>query len=199
MAAATQAAPAPHGKAHADPVAHAWERVKINRLGLWLFIFSDAALFALFAASRFYLSGTARDPHLNQILGLGITSILLLSSASAYRAETAFAHGNTARGRGMLLVTLLLGLVFVCGVGFEWATAEFPVHEQYGTAFYTMTGMHALHVVTGLLFLLIIWARSGDGHYSGGPAVWPVTAVIIYWHFVDVVWVFFYPTLYLVK
>jgi len=193
------AAATSHAPAHADSTAHAWERVRINRLGLWLFLLSDAALFALFAASRFYLSGVERDPHLNQGLGLAITSLLLLSSLTAYRAETAFAHGNTARGRTMLLLTILMGLAFAGGVAFEWATAEFPVGELYGTAFYSMTGMHAFHVVTGILFLLVIWARSGDGHYSGGPAVWPVTATVLYWHFVDVVWVFFYPTLYLVQ
>ena len=114
MAAATSVSHDAHG---APGEAHALERVKINRLGLWLFIFSDAALFALFAASRFYLAGTERDPHLNQLLGLGITTILLLSSLSAYRAETSFVHGNTGRGRSMLLVTILLGLVFALEIG----------------------------------------------------------------------------------
>lgn len=184
---------------HADPVAHAWERVRINRFGLWLFFLSDGALFALFAAARFYLSGTERDPHLNQGLGLAITGLLLLSSLSAYRAETAFAHGRTSHARTMLLATIVMGILFAAGVGFEWTTAEFSRGELYGTAFFSMTGMHAFHVVTGLLFLIVIWVRSADGHYSGGPAVWPVTATIMYWHFVDVVWVFFYPTLYLLK
>lgn len=195
MAAATHASA--HG--HADAEAHGLERVRINRLGLWLFLFSDAALFGLFAASRFYLSGTARDPHLNQMLGLAITSLLLLSSLSAYRAETAFTHGNTAHGRTMLLATIVMGLLFAAGVGYEWATAEFGVAELYGTAFFSMTGMHAFHVVTGILFLFVIWARSGDGHFSGGYRAWPVVATVMYWHFVDVVWVFFYPTLYLLK
>lgn len=196
MAAAAHA-PA-HGE-HADPTAHAWQRVRVNRLGLWLFLFSDAALFGIFAASRFYLSGTARDPHLNQMLGLAITSLLLLSSLTAYRAETAFTHGNTAHGRTMLLATIVMGLLFAGGVGFEWATAEFGVAELYGTAFYSMTGMHAFHVVTGIIFLVVMWARAGNGQFSGGPKAWPVVGTVMYWHFVDVVWVFFYPTLYLLK
>jgi cytochrome c oxidase subunit 3 len=195
MAAATHDA---HGT-HADATAHAWERVRINRLGLWLFLFSDAALFGLFAASRFYLSGTHRDDHLNQELGLAITALLLLSSLTAYRAETAFAHGNTAHGRTMLLATIVMGFMFAAGVAFEWSTATFPVGELYGTAFYSMTGMHAFHVMTGILFLIVIWIRSANGRFSGGPKVWPVTATVLYWHFVDVVWVFFYPVLYLVK
>ncbi|GMU39706.1 MAG: putative cytochrome c oxidase subunit 3 [Chloroflexota bacterium] len=188
-----------HGQEHIDPVAHAWHRVRINRLGLWLFLISDGALFAIFAASRFYIGGTATDPHLNQALGLAITSLLLLSSFSAYRAETAFAHGNTAHGRTMLLATIVMGLAFAGGVAYEWSIAEFSVSEAYGTAFFSMTGMHAFHVMTGILFLTLIWAKSGNGRYSGGPGVWPVTATVIYWHFVDVVWVFFYPTLYLLK
>lgn len=185
--------------AHGGSEAHAWERVRVNRLGLWLFLMSDAALFAIFAAARFYIAGTERDPHLNQALGLGITVLLLLSSLTAFRAEAAFAHGNAAHGRAMLLATIVIGLLFAGGVAFEWATAEFDASEGYGTAFFSMTGMHAFHVLTGVLFLGVIWMRAGRGEFPAGAATWPVTATVIYWHFVDLVWVFFYPTLYLVQ
>lgn len=188
-----------HGSEPLDAEAHAARRVRINRLGLWLFLASDGALFAIFAASRFYVAGTAIDPHLNQMLGLAITSLLLLSSFTAYRAETAFAHGNTAHGRAMLLATIVMGLLFFGGVAYEWSIAEFSPGEAYGTAFFSMTGMHAFHVVTGILFMLLIWARSGSGRFSGATQSWPVAAAVIYWHFVDVVWVFFYPTLYLLQ
>lgn len=193
---ATDVAHAGHG---ARTEAEALHRVRINRLGLWLFFFSDGLLFLLFAASRFYLSGTERTVHLNQLLGLGVTSLLLLSSLTAYRAETAFVHGDHKKGRPMLLLTIVMGLLFVAGVSTEWSIAEFEPSSSFGTAFFSMTGMHALHVVTGVLFLFIVWARSGSGRFSGGAAAWPITAVVMYWHFVDVVWVFFYPTLYLVK
>lgn len=173
-------------------------RVRVNRLGLWLFFFSDGLLFALFAMARFYIAGTSK-PHVNQLLGLAITALLLLSSLSAYRAETAFEHGNLRRGRTMLLATVLMGLLFLSGVAFEWAEAEFTLKEAYGTAFFSMTGMHAFHVATGVLFLTIVWARSRGGRFVGGAEAWPVSAVVMYWHFVDVVWVFFYPTLYLLK
>lgn len=184
-----------------DVAAHAAERVRINRLGLWLFFASDGLLFAIFAAARFYNTGTMQPDHLNQVFGLGITSVLLLSSLTAYRAETAFVHGNTAQGRTMLLLTMLLGAVFFTGVvGIEWGRAEVGPSDAYGTALFSMTGMHALHVLTGVLFLFIIWARSSRGRWSGDPVTaWPVSATVMYWHFVDVVWVFFYPTLYLVK
>jgi cytochrome c oxidase subunit 3 len=188
-----------HGHEQDDPEAQALRRIRVNRFGLWLFLISDGALFAIFAASRFYIAGTAIDPHLNQVLGLAITSLLLLSSFSAYRAETAFSHGNTSHGRAMLLATVLMGLLFFGGVVYEWSIAEFTTAEAYGTAFFSMTGMHAFHVVTGILLLLVIWARSANGQFSGGRKAWPVGAAVIYWHFVDVVWVFFYPTLYLLQ
>ncbi len=92
--------------AHAEHAHGAHSRLPINRLGIWLFFFSDALLFAMLAAARFYLTGTERPEELNQLLGLGITSVLLLSSLTAYRAETAFEHGNVGHGRAMLLATL---------------------------------------------------------------------------------------------
>ena len=157
------------------------------------------ALFGLFAAARFYIAGMDIDPSLNQGLGLAITSVLLLSSLTAYRAETAFTHGNVSYGRTMLLATILLGILFVGGVAYEWSIAHFSASEPYGTAFFSMTGMHAFHVVTGILLLALTWVRSHGDRFAGGPAAWPVTATVMYWHFVDVVWVFFYPALYLVN
>ncbi|TAK79510.1 MAG: heme-copper oxidase subunit III [Dehalococcoidia bacterium] len=186
----------PHAEPHSE--AERLHRVRINRLGLWLFFLSDSLLFALFAAARFYMVGTSR-PHVDQTLGLAITSLLLLSSLTAYRAETAFEHNNLRHGRAMLLATVVMGLLFLSGVAFEWSEAEFSRKEAYGTAFFSMTGMHAFHVATGVFFLALIWVRSRGGRFLGGAATWPVSGVVMYWHFVDVVWVFFYPALYLVK
>lgn len=183
--------------AHAEHAHGAHSRLPINRLGIWLFFFSDALLFAMLAAARFYLTGTERPEELNQLLGLGITSVLLLSSLTAYRAETAFEHGNVGHGRAMLLATILMGTFFAVGVAFEWSIAHWVPSDPFGTAFFSMTGMHALHVVSGVLFLLVIYIRAGKGQFPVGNT-WAVTSMVMYWHFVDVVWVFFYPTLYLV-
>ena len=193
MSVAAETAAAAH-HVEADPA----KRVRINRLGLWLFLFSDGLLFALLGASRFYINGTDTPDEISQTLGLGITSILLLSSLTAYRAETAFAHGNRRHGQLMLLATIGLGLIFMVGVGFEWSIAEFTPSDGYGTSFFSMTGMHAFHVGTGVLFLAMIYALSLRGRY-GADDHWAVSGTVMWWHFVDVVWVFFYPILYLIE
>jgi cytochrome c oxidase subunit 3 len=152
-------------------------------------------LFGLLLTARFYLEGIHRE-ELDQLLGLGITSILLLSSVTAFTAETAMEHDRRDLASKMFLATIFLGTVFAVGVGFEWATAHFSRHEAFGTVFFTMTGIHAAHVVSGVGLLTLVWVRLRRGQFSSKDH-WPVSGTVMYWHFVDVVWVFFYPALYL--
>ncbi|MGD2100938.1 MAG: heme-copper oxidase subunit III [Acidimicrobiia bacterium] len=171
---------------------------RTNKLGLWLFIASESMIFLALLAARFYLQGTDVPEHANQVIALIITSILLLSSISAYTAEVAYSHGDQRLFGRAMLATVVLGLAFLVGVVFEWAEAfeYFPPGTGFGTVFFSMTGMHAFHVVTGILFLGVVWRR-GRAEPEGDP--WPVEAGVKYWHFVDVVWVFFYPALYLIN
>jgi len=182
----------------AHPVHEEHRHPGMNQVGLWLFFLSEAFLFACLASGRFYIAGVDRPEHLNQALGLVITSILLLSSYCAYRAESAFVHGNREQSMNYLLGTIVLGLVFVAGVSIEWSTAEFSISEPYGTAFFTMTGIHATHVLSGIVILGLVLRLARRGHFSQ-ESHWGIEASIKYWHFVDVVWVFFYPILYLVS
>jgi len=184
--------------AAASAMAHGANRVAINRLGLWLFFTSETLLFGTLAAARFYMNGTYTPEHLSQSLGLLLTSILLLSSLTAYRGETAIKNGNMVHGKTMFLATMLLGLIFLSGVVIEWSIADFTVSEGYGTSFFSMTGLHATHVATGVIFLALAYMHAGKGTYKGGNH-WGATGVVMYWHFVDVVWVFFYPALYLIS
>jgi len=174
------------------------DRTALNRLGLWLFFLSESLLFALLLTSRFYLEGTGRPEHIDQVLGLTITSILLLSSLTAFRAEAAIAHGDRRRFLWNTLATIVLGLIFLGGVAVEWAEAEFSRKEAFGTAFFAMTGMHATHVFSGVVMLALLYLNGMRGRFSSDNT-WPVQAIVMYWHFVDVVWVFFYPALYLVN
>lgn len=173
-------------------------RAGSNQLGLWLFIGSETMIFIALLAARFYLQGTHVPEEANQVIALVITSILLLSSITAYTAEHAYARRDLKLFARATRGTIVLGLAFLVGVGFEWREAfeAFPPSSGFGTVFFTMTGMHAFHVVTGLVFLGIVLGR-GRAEPRGDP--WPVEAGVKYWHFVDVVWVFFYPALYLIS
>jgi cytochrome c oxidase subunit 3 len=183
---------ASHAEHHEEP-----RRPAMNQLGLWLFFVSETFLFAALLSARFYLAGTER-PHVDQLLGLAITSILLLSSLTAFQSEAAIARGDRGRFLGFLLATIALGVIFVIGVAFEWSEAEFSRDEPYGTAFFSMTGLHAAHVISGVVMLGLVYYLGVRGHFSA-RSHWGVEAVIKYWHFVDIVWVFFYPALYLVN
>jgi cytochrome c oxidase subunit III len=172
-----------------------------NRLGLWLFLLSDSFVFGGLMIARFYLLSLTR-PALNQNLGLMVTFVLLLSSFFMNRAETSMEHGDRRGFFINIIATLVLGLGFVAGVlGVEWPTAiangVTPSASAAGAVFFMMTGMHALHVVTGLIFLSIVLRNGRRGLYSAEKH-WAVEAAAVYWHFIDVVWIFFYPALYLI-
>jgi cytochrome c oxidase subunit 3 len=173
------------------------QQTRRNRLGLWLFCFSEIFLFGALLASRFFLWGGER-PALDQNLGLLTTSVLLLSSFFMARAETAIGHDDRREFSRNLLITAFLGILFLVGVvGLEWNAELKPTDGKFGAIFFGMTGIHALHVLSGVALILFIWNLGRKGHYSS-ERHWAVEATAIYWHFVDVVWVFFYPALYLI-
>ena len=172
-----------------------------NRLGLWLFLLSDAFVFAGLLTVRVNLLGLTR-PHLNQLLGLGVTAVLLISSFFMNRGETLMANGDQKGFITNALITFVLGLSFLLGVvAVEWPTAAreglTASSGAAGAVFYMMTGMHAFHVFTGLIFLLVVINNARKDVYSAEKH-WGVEAAAVYWHFVDLVWIIFYPALYLI-
>ncbi|GAB4503485.1 MAG: hypothetical protein Fur0043_04770 [Anaerolineales bacterium] len=172
-----------------------------NRLGLWLFLLSDAFVFGGLAVARFNLLGLTR-PHLSQELGLLVTAVLLISSFFMNRAEVSMEHDDRKGFIFSTAITLVLGIAFLAGVvGVEWPGAiregVTPSSGAAGAIFFMMTGMHAFHVLTGVIFLVIILRNGARGLYSAEKH-WGVEAATVYWHFVDVVWIFFYPALYLI-
>jgi len=171
-----------------------------NRLGLWLFLLSDSFVFGGLMVMRLNLLGLTR-PNLNQTLGLAVTAVLLISSFFMNRGEVLMENGDRKGFLNNTLITFFLGLGFLIGVVFvEWRLAAeeglTPSSGAAGAAFYMMTGMHAFHVLTGLIFLAIVWINGRRGLYD--EKHYPVEAATVYWHFVDVVWIFFYPALYLI-
>jgi cytochrome c oxidase subunit III len=173
-------------------------KLATNRIGLWLFLLSDFFIFAGLLLSRVNLLGLTR-PELNQFLGLAVSVVLIFSSVFAYFGETYMQQGNLKRFLMCYSVTITLGILFLIGViGVEWRTAPFgPADGVAGAIFYVMTGFHAFHVLTGVIFLIIVLRNGSRGLYSPEKH-WAVEASAVYWHFVDVVWFFFYPALYLI-
>jgi cytochrome c oxidase subunit III len=173
-------------------------KLRTSRIGLWLFIISDSFVFGGLLVSRFYLLGNTR-PHLEQFTGLIVTSVLLISSFFMNRAEVMVSKGDRKGFIISTIITILLGIGFLAGVvGVEWRIAPFgPSDGAEGAIFYMLTGMHAFHVLTGVVFLAIVLRNGIRGLYTA-ERHWAVEAAANYWHFVDVVWIFFYPALYLI-
>ena len=180
------------------------ERTRRNRLGLWLFLFSEFFLFGALLTARFFLWGNTR-PDLNQGIGLLATSILLLSSGFMALGEAGIRTDERKTFLRSLLVTAALGALFLVGVvGLEWnifgieGFGELKLTDGiYGAIFYVMTGFHALHVLSGVILILIVWNNGRKGKFSVDRH-WGVEGAAVYWHYVDVVWIFFYPALYLI-
>jgi cytochrome c oxidase subunit 3 len=183
--------------ADVDHESYAYKLVT-NRIGLWAFLISDTFLFGGLLITRVNLLGLTR-PDLTQILGLGVTSILLISSFFANRAEVSMEYGDRQQFIASIATTMGLGILFLVGVlGVEWRLAPFgPADGTQGAVFFAMTGFHAFHVFTGVIFLGIVLRNGLRGLYSTEKH-WAVEASVVYWHFIDVVWFFFYPALYLV-
>lgn len=183
------------------------EQIRMNRMGLWMFCLSEAFLFFAILAARFYLwrdadMGMIR-PELEQEPALIFTVVLLVSSYFMNRAEVAIANDDHKTFSSSMLITAALGFVFLLGVIFvEWGLMlEHPhilvTDGAFAAIFFAMTGMHAIHVITGIALILIMWNNGRKGLYTKDDH-WGVEACAIYWHYVDLVWVFFYPAIYLI-
>jgi cytochrome c oxidase subunit 3 len=169
-----------------------------NRLGMWLFMISETFLFGGLLVSRILLWGDTR-PHLEQGPAFVLTAVLLISSFFMNRAETAIGMDDLKEFKRSVLWTIFLGSTFLVGVvALEWPLSHLSASEDvYGAVFFMMTGMHAFHVLTGIIFLIVIYRNGKNGRYTK-ERHWAVEAAAIYWHFVDVVWIFFYPAIYLI-
>jgi cytochrome c oxidase subunit 3 len=209
---ATASALAGGSTAHAEEI-RATEGPSNESLGIILFLVSEAVMFGAFFAQYFYnriLSeswparvglpqGFERVPAFP--LPAIMTVLLVASGFTAHWAQTAIRRNDRDQFTGWLIVTILLGLSFLGAQAYEYANFIFNEHFNitsgiYGTVFFSLTGLHGLHVTIGVILLIGILIRGFMGHFSSRNH-FGVEGSVLYWHFVDIVWIALYATLYL--
>lgn len=165
---------------------------------------SELMFFAGLFASYFTIRATTTvwpppDVELDPIREGLFTVVLIVSSFTMQAADHRIRNEERKAARKWIVVTLVLGAVFLGNEVLEWLTIGFtPSTDAYGSLFFLLTGFHGLHVFIGLILMIALLGRLvGPGPDPGdGPAA---TAVTYYWHFVDVVWVGLYITIFLIK
>ena len=127
------------------------------------------------------------------------TVLLVASSGTLQLSGKALARDDRSAARRWIVLTVALGTLFLANQGYEWSHISFSASTNaYGSLFFLMTGFHGLHVIGGLLAMLGVLLRMSG--LQADPGEGPVLEVVTYyWHFVDVVWVALYATLFLLK
>lgn len=182
-----------------------WKLPSKRKVGVLCLIATESALFAIFVvAYLFYLGKSLTGPYPREVLAvpIGATICLLSSSFTVVLAERAFKRGQLGAFKLWWFVTIALAIEFLAATGLEWQRLIY--HEHFtisanlaGTTFYSLVGLHATHVVVGLIllalvFVLTLLARVGpDQHERIEILSW-------YWHFVDVVWIVVFTVVYLI-
>ncbi len=180
------------------------ERTPVLVVGTVVWLASELMFFSGLFAAYFTLRATAEewpphDVHLDTVVSGIFTALLVLSSGTVQLAVRALARDDRRRFRVFLVLTLLLAAAFCANQAREWAEAGFTIDSHaYGSAFFVMTGFHGLHVVGGMLAMVLLLGRAADARF--GPSDVPAVEVVsYYWHFVDVVWIGLWATLFLLR
>ena len=177
------------------------------KLGIWLFLSSEVMLFGgLFSSYVILRIGATQWPHGSSILsiplGLLNTLVLITSSVTMVLAWVSLKQKNLAKFRLNLGLTLAFAFMFLIIKSFEYSAKFhhhlFPSHNTYMAIYFTLTGLHAIHVIGGIIV---------NSYFIGpGTKMWQtdperftnrIEIAGIYWHFVDLVWIFLFPILYL--
>jgi cytochrome c oxidase subunit 3 len=207
-----------------DKVAY---HVPWGKLMMWIFLLSDTFIFGSFLTGYMTvrLSATAAWPNPSEVFALTIagtnlpliliaimTFVLITSSGTMAMAVNYAYRGERAVAARLMFITAVFGAMFVCMQAFEWTKL---IHEgvrpwsnpmgaaQFGACFFMITGFHGLHVSAGVIYLFIVARRVQRGHYerSTGEAHGSKYDIVeiagLYWHFVDLVWVFIFALFYL--
>lgn len=189
-----------------------------NTLGMWLFLATEVLFIGtLFAVYLLYRSAYAEtfaeaSAHLDDLRGTINTVVLLTSSLTMALAVHAAELRDRRRMVLMMVATAVLGLIFlgikaseyyseyveqlIPGLNFVWEGANFQEAHVFFSLYFIMTGVHAVHMIIGMAILLVMIIYGWRGGYEVDPM--PVERFGLYWHFVDIVWIFLFPLLYLI-
>ncbi|MFG0331494.1 MAG: cytochrome c oxidase subunit 3 family protein [Phycisphaerales bacterium] len=209
--------------ARTPQVAHHFDTLEQQQhsvtLGMWTFLATEVLFFGgLFAAYTLYRAAypegfESASRHLDVILGTVNTTILLGSSLTMALAVRATQLNRSRAGAGFLVATGVLGIVFLVIKGIEYAHKAHEGHipgahfqyegshaasaELFYTLYFGMTGLHATHMIGGLVVMVPL-AIMGFRNRFGSHRYAPMEMFGLYWHFVDIVWIFLFPMLYLI-
>jgi cytochrome c oxidase subunit III len=197
-----EAASVAHGEHHGPPPAHRSSRVAAPMLGMLLFIMSEVMIFGAFFTAYFFIRIANHNPWPahgttlpEPVAGIN-TAILLSSSLTIHWALVSVKRGNRLGLKAGMLSTFLLGLTFLFVQINEYVHVGFPPRgSAQATVFYSLTGLHGAHVFIGLCLLLMVTVRSFRGHYTAEHHQ-GMEVPGIYWHFVDIMWIIVYTTVY---
>jgi heme/copper-type cytochrome/quinol oxidase subunit 3 len=189
------------------PVAHGTTTGLSNtKLAMWVYLGSDCLLFGTLISTYLLLRHrSVSGPQPAQVFDIPFTSIssfvLLMSSLTMALAVAAIKRGDIHRNRVWLATTAMLGATFISGQVYEFTTFYREglgyTTNLFGSAFYTLTGFHGVHVSVGIVMLLSLLVMSLRGNL-GQERAESVEIVGLYWHFVDIVWIVIFTVVYLI-
>jgi cytochrome c oxidase subunit 3 len=195
--------------AEAHAAVHREEGMSRGMAGMVLFIASEIMLFGGLFACYFYVRNQAAAWPPSGVEHIAawelpaiLTAVLISSSITAHIGILGLKGGNQNLFKLGILLAVVLGSAFIGGQIYEWfdlmdhgLTAKSGV---YGSTFYVITGFHGAHVIAGLAMLVVVFARATQSDFTPRRHVF-ADAAVLYWHFVDVVWVFVFTIVYLLS
>jgi len=195
------------------------QQTDAGSLGMWVFLATEVlffgGLFTTYTVYRvFYSTGFSAASHeLDIVLGTINTAVLITSSLTMALAVHAAQLGRRRQLLTMLVLTMALGTVFlgikgveyshkfaehhVPGPTFEFEKEYFRHAQIFFSLYFIMTGLHAIHMIIGIGVLLVMWVLAWRGKFTAEYFA-PIEISGLYWHFVDIVWIFLFPLLYLI-
>ena len=182
----------------------AWVLPSKGRVAMFCLIVAESAIFTIFVVAYVYNIGKSLYGPTPQVLSVPIfnTVCLLSSSLTIVFAERAIEHGKIKRFALWWAVTFVLGAIFLIGTGIEWHKLIYEdgltiSSNLFGTTYYSLVGLHASHVVVGLIALITVLLFTLTGHVRQEHAE-RLQVLALYWHFVDAVWVVVFTVVYIV-